>query len=117
MWAVCLYRDGRVKIDSVDYLRFFFLGCLSFTNVVGFIVAMSYTSAENSAMLQPTIPVFSLVFAALVGQERFTANKFFGVSLFSFMASSYFFMAILMIIILMRRGCLYERSCWLSADV
>lgn len=62
-----------------DVIRVLFLGLFSFMNVVGFVVALSLTSAANCAAAQPTIPVFACLLAVIIGQERLTIQKGLGI--------------------------------------
>lgn len=62
-----------------DVPRVLILGFFSFCNVVGFVVALSLTSATNCAAAQPTIPVFACLLAVVSRQERLTPLKALGI--------------------------------------
>jgi len=75
-------KEQRVSISALrkeDIPRVLFLGLCSFTNVVGFVVALSLTSAANCAAAQPTIPVFACLMAVIIKQELLTAQKGVGI--------------------------------------
>jgi len=93
--CVCLYglargadfpaRGGIARaaaaLDARDRRRFAALGVLGFGNIFGFVVALSYVTAFNSALLHPLIPVIAAAAAAAAGVERPTARVFAGVGL------------------------------------
>lgn len=71
----------RIRIDPVDYKRFFFLGCCSFVNVVGAMLSLNYISATRFAIFQPSIPCIATCISIFIGLERFTWIKAAGISL------------------------------------
>ena len=78
-------RGGLVRaalaVSARDRRRFLALGCLGFGNIFGFVVALSYVTAFNSALLHPVIPVIAAAAAAASGVERLTSRVAFGVGL------------------------------------
>ena len=80
------YRSGGLG-DALKALsrrqrrRFVLLGFLGFCNIFGFVVALSYVTAFNSALLHPIIPVIAAAAAAAAGIERATPPKAAGVAL------------------------------------
>mmetsp|Transcript_46761 Transcript_46761/g.94322 ORF Transcript_46761/g.94322 Transcript_46761/m.94322 type:complete len:449 (-) Transcript_46761:9-1355(-) len=87
--CVCMYTlaykiDGKSVwsgFQRCEIGTFLLLGFLSYGNVVGFIVALEYVTAFNSALLHPSIPVFTAFFAVLVGMETMTRRKALGIFL------------------------------------
>lgn len=74
--------DGRFRlfhVRSFDAWRLLLLGVLGFGNIYGFIVALSYVTSFNSALLHPIIPVVSAFVAGVTGVERLTKRKAAGV--------------------------------------
>ena len=78
-------REGSLRRrECVTRARapgFFALGLLGFGNIFGFVVALSYVTAFNSALLHPVIPVIAAGAAAAMGVERLTARVACGVFL------------------------------------
>lgn len=70
VWSDCKF------IDKYEYIA---LGALSFGNTIGFIIALNYITTLNSALLHPTIPVFSAFLASAAGLESMTPLKMIGV--------------------------------------
>lgn len=66
-------------LSGFDTVRIFVLGTLGFGNIYGFIVALSYVTSFNSALLHPIIPVVSAFFATVTGVERLSFRKALGV--------------------------------------
>jgi drug/metabolite transporter (DMT)-like permease len=81
MFAFARYGGHAVRIEREDYPRFAFLGCCSFLNVVGTVVALGYLSATRYSIMQPSIPIWGGLISAALGYERLTPTKTFGVLL------------------------------------
>ncbi len=79
MYLLILYRKQIIFIHRVDYLRFFFVGCCSFVNVVGAMLALQYISATRFAIFQPAIPCIATVVSIVVGSDMFTFIKLIGI--------------------------------------
>ena len=66
-------RGGLVRaalaVSARDRRRFLALGCLGFGNIFGFVVALSYVTAFNSALLHPVIPEATAKLWAALGAE------------------------------------------------
>ena len=81
MYAYAKYCGVDMKIDRCDWVRFLLLGFFSFVNVVGAMLALKYISATRFAIFQPSIPCISTFIGILVGLERMTLLKGFGIAL------------------------------------
>ncbi|KAJ8611020.1 hypothetical protein CTAYLR_007066 [Chrysophaeum taylorii] len=79
--------DGRGEVRRLrslpryELFRVAVLGFLGFGNIFGFIVALSYVTSFNSALLHPIIPVVSFAAAAASGVEKLDLRRGFGVLL------------------------------------
>lgn len=67
------------SLARFDALRVAGLGALGFANIYGFIIALSYVTSFNSALLHPIIPVVSAVAAWATGVERLSMRKALGI--------------------------------------
>lgn len=65
--------------NSSDLIKLCSLGILGFANIYGFVLALSYVTSFNSALLHPTIPVVSALAASASGVEPLSFNKGLGV--------------------------------------
>jgi drug/metabolite transporter (DMT)-like permease len=76
------WRVERVRVPRGYLRRLALLGCLGvFLNQVLFIVGLSLTTATNAAILMPSIPVFAVVVASLLGIERIDRRRGAGIVL------------------------------------
>lgn len=80
--ASCVFLAGARWIMPVkawpheEHLpKTLFAGILLFGGVLGMLFGISLTSPASVALLQPTMPVFALIIAACLGQERLTWRK------------------------------------------
>lgn len=80
MLAVVKYRGLNIAVPKEDRLRFFFLGCCSFTNVVGCIISLQYISATRFSIMQPSIPVFGATISIIIGIEKVNLYKVVGIA-------------------------------------
>lgn len=55
-------------------------GFFSFVNVVGAIMALSYVSATNLSVLQPSIPVFTMLLSVMFRMEGLNVYKILGIA-------------------------------------
>ena len=69
----------RASVSRRDARRLVLLGLLGFGNIYGFIVALSYVTAFNSALLHPVIPVFAAGIAIATRVEGVSLRKLAGV--------------------------------------
>eukprot|EP00628_Pelagophyceae_sp_CCMP2097_P024622 CAMPEP_0184212382 /NCGR_PEP_ID=MMETSP0976-20121227/13609_1 /TAXON_ID=483370 /ORGANISM="non described non described, Strain CCMP2097" /LENGTH=336 /DNA_ID=CAMNT_0026517101 /DNA_START=39 /DNA_END=1045 /DNA_ORIENTATION=+ len=76
-----LFAGVRAACTRRDACLFLLLGVLGFGNIYGFIVALSYVTAFNSALLHPTIPVFAALLAGASGVERIGPRTVCGICL------------------------------------
>lgn len=72
--------SSSTPIESNDNLHkiLIFLGIASCLNSVGFVLALDYITAFNSALLHPIIPVFATIFGIILGVESMSSMKVFG---------------------------------------
>ena len=82
LFAFQLHRGRLWLRDRSDYLR---LAVLSLFGVVFnqllFIGGLSRTKASNTSLLAVTIPIFTLIVAAIAGSERIARTKIIGIAL------------------------------------
>lgn len=81
MVTLAHYNGGLFSIDKEDYIKIFGMGVCCFGNVIGTIVALSYISPFNQAILQPAIPVWTTLLSILLGLEQLTKYKSLGILL------------------------------------
>lgn len=90
LWITVWIEDGfpnlfnqnlYTRITSVDIGErrlFFGLGLASTINSVGYLIALNYVTSFNSALLHPTVPVFSAILGWFFGVEILTQRKIIG---------------------------------------
>jgi len=84
--SMCMYLlatrvvgvDRLFAIEKSDIPRMIFLGLCSFCNVVGFVVALYFTSAANAGAMQPSIPIYAMLLSVAIGAEKATLRKVLG---------------------------------------
>ena len=69
-------RPRRKDLPTLAMLGFFGV----FVNQLLFIVGLDYTTATNSSILMPSIPVFTMAVAMLMGIERLTVRRAVGLA-------------------------------------
>lgn len=80
--ALMAWRHDRVIPTGRDWRALAVLGVLGvFANQVLYLVGLRFTTATNAAILMPSIPVFTVAAAALLGAERLTRRRLAGVAL------------------------------------
>lgn len=76
------WRVDRVLPTRRDLPILFLLGLLGvFANQILFMIGLELTTATAAGILMPSIPVFALLAAAVLGQQRLTARSATGVAL------------------------------------
>ena len=76
------WRVDRVLPARRDLPTLFLLGLLGvFANQVLFMIGLELTTATAAGILMPSIPVFALLAAAVLGQQRLTTRSATGVAL------------------------------------
>jgi len=76
------WRHDRVMPTARDWRALAVLGLLGvFANQVLYLVGLRFTTATNAGILMPSIPVFTVAAAALLGTERLTRRRVAGVAL------------------------------------
>lgn len=79
LFAALAKARGIPKIRFRDFLAMAGVGLLGmFANQVLFLMGLARTSAVNASVLITTIPVFTLLFAALLGRERLDRRRGLG---------------------------------------
>jgi drug/metabolite transporter (DMT)-like permease len=80
--ALAAWRHDRYVPTGRDWRALAILGLLGvFANQVLYLVGLRFTTATNAAILMPSIPVFTVAAAALLGAERLTRRRVGGVAL------------------------------------
>lgn len=80
--AIMAWSHDRVVPARRDWAALTLLGLLGvFANQVLYLVGLRFTTATNAAILMPSIPVFTVAAAAILGAERLTARRIAGVAL------------------------------------
>jgi drug/metabolite transporter (DMT)-like permease len=76
------WRHDRVLPARRDLPMLALLGGLGvFANQILFIVGLKYTTAINASILMPSLPVFAVAAAAVLGIERIGPRRLFGIAL------------------------------------
>ncbi len=82
LFAAMAWQHDRVVPTARDWRALAVLGLLGiFANQVLYLVGLRFTTATNAAILMPSIPVFTVAAAALLGAERLTTRRVAGVAL------------------------------------
>jgi drug/metabolite transporter (DMT)-like permease len=80
--AALAWRHDRVLPARRDLPRLALLGLLGIAaNQVLFVIGLKYTTAINASILIPSIPVFTVAAAAVLGIERIGRRRLLGVAL------------------------------------
>mmetsp|Transcript_7395 Transcript_7395/g.10281 ORF Transcript_7395/g.10281 Transcript_7395/m.10281 type:complete len:454 (-) Transcript_7395:240-1601(-) len=79
-----IMTENKIIISPQDRWALVVLGILGFGNIYGFILALSYVTSFNSALLHPIIPVTSALIASISGVETATKRTMIGVSFGAF---------------------------------
>ena len=80
--AILAWSHDRVLPARRDWAALTLLGLLGvFANQVLYLVGLRFTTATNAAILMPSIPVFTVAAAAVLGAERLTTRRVAGVAL------------------------------------
>lgn len=75
-------RFDDVRPKGRDFLRLAVLGFFGvFLNQLLFITGLDFTTATNASILMPSIPVFTVAIAMVMGVERITWRRSFGIGL------------------------------------
>jgi drug/metabolite transporter (DMT)-like permease len=81
LWAARTGRGSATRPTARDWRSFALLGLLGVAaNQILFLVGLGWTTATSSAILMPSIPVFTAGAAALLGVERLTGRKLAGLA-------------------------------------
>ena len=80
--VVMAWRHDHMLPTARDWRALALLGLLGvFANQVLYLIGLHFTTATNAAILMPSIPVFTVAAAALLGAERLTRRRLAGVAL------------------------------------
>lgn len=81
LFSMILLRGRSLHVDRVDYGKFILAGVSGFAayNLL-FVMGLSRTSAFSAAILVATAPIFTLLFATLLGIEQVVPRQWLGVS-------------------------------------
>lgn len=81
MYIFVRYKGKDIAVDPVDYTRFFFLGCCSFSTIFFACVSLNYISPTRYAIFQPSVPCVTTVISIAIGAEKITFTKVLGILL------------------------------------
>ena len=81
MYLFVRYKGYEIKVEKVDYSRFFFLGCCSFSTIIFSCVSLNYISPTRYAIFQPSVPCVTTMISIAIGTEKITVMKVLGISL------------------------------------
>ena len=76
--AIFQYKHSYF-IPEIWWTRLFLMGLFSFGNVVGSVYAIDYLGANPVAMMQPGIPVFTMLLSLIFGMEQISVFKVLGI--------------------------------------
>lgn len=80
LFIIYLLNKKRERIDSKDYLIFFFMGFAEpFLYFIGEGYGMKYVSSTHASVIIATIPVFSMLAAFIFYKEKISTSNKFGV--------------------------------------
>lgn len=72
----------KTQLTRGDWLRLMALGLAGVTgNQLGFVIGLGHTSVAHAALFNALTPIFVLIIAVTIGQERLTAAKLAGLAL------------------------------------
>eukprot|EP01032_Pedospumella_encystans_P028657 gene28657-32369_t len=81
MHAYVRYYGMGMVIDPQDYLRFFFLGVLSFLSMILTAFCLTYIAPSRFAIFQPSIPCIVAGLSMLAGLEKLSPLKVLGIAI------------------------------------
>ena len=81
MHAYVRYYGMSMVIDPQDYLRFFFLGVLSFLSMILTAFCLTYIAPSRFAIFQPSIPCIVAGLSMLAGLEKLSPLKVLGIAI------------------------------------
>lgn len=77
--AICALRGQSLRYPSGDSLKILFMGFLAMgVYIFFFLEGMKGSTAAEGAIILATSPIFTAIFAALAGQEKFNRGALFG---------------------------------------
>ena len=81
-WIVSLFSPKEEVRDKKDYVRFFFAGLFAILlNQCVFVTGVSMTSPVDASIITTTLPIVTMIFAAIFIKEPITGRKAGGVLL------------------------------------
>lgn len=81
-WSLLLFTPSRVSIDKKDIPLFILCGITGVViNQIMFVKGLALTSAIHSSLLSLATPIFITIIAIWLIGEKFSINKFIGLSL------------------------------------
>lgn len=81
-WSLLLFKPSRVSIDKKDIPLFILCGITGVViNQIMFVKGLALTSAIHSSLLSLATPIFITIIAIWLIGEKFSINKFIGLSL------------------------------------
>lgn len=79
MWYCARRWDGPQRLEPRHRRRLLLMGFFCFVNALGVILALKFISTTGVALMQPSVPVFTMVMSIFMGMERWSKLKAVGV--------------------------------------
>lgn len=81
-WIISFFTKGEKIQDRMDYIRFFFAGLFAIIlNQCVYVTGVSMTSPVDASIITTTLPIVTMIFAAIFIKEPITGKKAGGVLL------------------------------------
>ena len=80
-WIFSLFTKGEKITHKSDYIRFFFAGLFAIIlNQCVYVTGVSMTSPVDASIITTTLPIVTMIFAAIFIKEPITGRKIMGIA-------------------------------------